>query len=162
MGQVSVCFVCLGNICRSPTAAGVMRHRLAEAGLAHAVEVDSAGTAGYHVGDLPDGRARAEARRRGVDIDDRGRQFDRSDLDRFDLVVAMDHENVADLRRLATTDEHHAKIRLLREFDAEAPPGAPVPDPYYGGDDGFAEVFDLVDAACLGLIDHLRDEHGVS
>jgi protein-tyrosine phosphatase len=162
MTQIKICFVCLGNICRSPTAAGVMRHRLSEAGLDHAVEVDSAGTAGYHIGDLPDERARAEARRRGVDIDDRGRQFGRDDLDRFDLVLAMDDANQDALRRLASTDEHHAKIRLLREFDPEAPAGAPVPDPYYGGDDGFAEVFDLVDAACLGLIDHLRDEHGLA
>lgn len=162
MGQVSVCFVCLGNICRSPTAAGVMRHLLVEEGLDHAVEVDSAGTAGYHIGELPDERARAEARRRGVDIDDLARQFRPDDFDRFDLVVAMDHDNVADLRRLAVREEHHAKVRLLREFDPAAPPGAPVPDPYYGGDDGFVEVFDLVDAACRGLIDHLRDEHGLS
>jgi protein-tyrosine phosphatase len=161
MTNVRVCFVCLGNICRSPTAAGVMRHRLAEAGLDHLVHVDSAGTAGYHVGDLPDDRARDEARRRGVDIDDLGRQFTAADLDTFDLVIAMDDDNVADLLRLARTDEHRAKVRLLRSFDADAPPGAPVPDPYYGGADGFAEVFDLVDDACRGLIDHLRQEHGL-
>jgi protein-tyrosine phosphatase len=162
MSTVRVCFVCLGNICRSPTAAGVMRHRLAEAGLDHVVEVDSAGTAGYHIGDLPDPRARAEARRRGVDIDDLGRQFAASDLDTFDLVLAMDDDNLTDLLRLAETDDHRAKIRLLRSFDADAPPGAAVPDPYYGADDGFAEVFELVDAACLGLIAHLRDEHGLA
>jgi protein-tyrosine phosphatase len=162
MSTVRVCFVCLGNICRSPTAAGVLRHRLAEAGLDHLVEVDSAGTASYHVGDLPDSRARAEARRRGIDIDDLGRQFRAADLDTFDLVLAMDDENVAALLRLAETDDHRGKVRLLRSFDPDAPPGAAVPDPYYGADDGFAEVFDLVDAACQGLIVHLRDEHDLT
>jgi protein-tyrosine phosphatase len=159
---VRVCFVCLGNICRSPTAGGVLRHQLREAGLASQVEVDSAGTGGWHVGELPDDRARAEARRRGVDIDDPARQFERDDFTRFDLVIAMDDDNAAALRRMAQGDDHHlAKIRLLRSFDPAAPPGAPVPDPYYGGPDGFAAVFDLVEAACRGLLDHLVDEHGL-
>lgn len=138
-----------------------MRRRVAEASLHDLIDIDSAGTAGYHIGELPDERARAEASKRGIDIDDRGRQFDRRDLDEFDLVVAMDDDNVAQLRRLARTDDHRAKIVLLRQFDADAAPGAAVPDPYYGGHDGFADVFDLVDAACRGLLESLRSEHGL-
>jgi protein-tyrosine phosphatase len=155
---VSLCFVCLGNICRSPTAAGVMRHRVAEAGLADRIVVDSAGMGGWHVGDLPDERARQEARRRGIDIDDPARQFDGRDFDRFDVILAMDHENVEDLMRLAHRDDHRRKIHLLRDFDPASPPGSDVPDPYYGGHDGFADVFDLVDAACAGLLEHLVSE----
>lgn len=132
-----------------------MAHLVRQHGLHHAVGVDSAGTAGYHVGDLPDPRARAEARRRGVDIDDPARQFVRSDLERFDLVLAMDHDNLAGLERLAGGGSPRARLALLRSFDPKAPPGAEVPDPYYGGEDGFARVFDLVEAACRGLLDHL-------
>lgn len=160
---VSLSFVCLGNICRSPTAAGVMRHLVAEAGLTHAVAVESAGTGGWHEGELPDDRARAEARARGVDIDDPARQFQPADFDRLDLVLAMDRENERNLLRLARRhdgdDVGGSKVRLLRSFDPAAPDGAEVPDPYYGGVDGFAEVFDLIDAACRGLLDHLITAH---
>jgi low molecular weight protein-tyrosine phosphatase len=151
-----VCFVCLGNICRSPTAEAVMRHRLAEAGLSDAIEVDSAGTGSWHVGDPPDARAAAEARARGIAMDGRARRFRPGDFERFDLVLAMDGENAAHLRRIAPDDETAARVRLLREFDPAATGDLDVPDPYYGGPDGFATVFDLVDAACLGLIEHLR------
>ena len=160
-GPVRVCFVCLGNICRSPTAAGVMRHQVRAAGLDEMIHVDSAGTAAYHVGELPDDRARAEARRRGVDIDDAAWQFRAHHFDEFDLVLAMDDENVRNLHRLSTDPDHQAKVRLLRSYDPEAPPGAPVPDPYYGSGDGFAEVFDLVDAACRGLLAALVADHGL-
>ncbi len=148
--RVEVCFVCLGNICRSPTAAGIMAHLVRQHGLHQAIGVDSAGTAGYHVGDLPDPRARAEARRRGADIDDPARQFSRADLERFDLVLAMDNDNLARLEHLAGGDPTRARLALLRSFDPAAPPGAEVPDPYYGGDDGFAEVFELVGGRLLG------------
>jgi protein-tyrosine phosphatase len=160
--MVRVCFVCLGNICRSPTAAGIMRQRVADSGLDGDIEVHSAGTAGYHIGELPDERARAEARRRGVDIDDPGQQFQGLDFDTFDLIVAMDHDNVAQLERLARTDDHHERIVLLRRYDEDAPPDAEVPDPYYGGEDGFRDVFDLIDAACRGLLDSLRTDHGLA
>jgi protein-tyrosine phosphatase len=154
---VRVCFVCLGNICRSPTAEAVMRHRVAEAGLTGTIEVESAGTGSWHVGDPPDARAAQEARARGFLMDGQAQQFRSADFARFDLVLAMDEENAAHLRRIAPDADAAAKVRLLREFD----PGAAgddlsVPDPYYGGPDGFSTVFELVDAACRGLIDHLR------
>jgi protein-tyrosine phosphatase len=152
-----VCFVCMGNICRSPTAEAVMRHRLAEAGLGDAVEVESAGTGSWHVGDPPDARAAAEARARGIAMEGVARQFRARDFDRFDLVLAMDHENARHLRRIAPDERAAAKVWLLREFDPASDGGdLAVPDPYYGGADGFATVFAQVDAACLGLIDHLR------
>jgi protein-tyrosine phosphatase len=155
---VRVLFVCLGNICRSPTAEAVMRHHVATRGLERHVDVDSAGTGAWHTGDRPDERARAEAARRGIAMDSRARQVHVGDFEHFDLIVAMDRSNLADLRDLAATDEHRSKLRLLREFDPAAAHASDleVPDPYYGGSDGFADVFDLVDAACRGLVDHLH------
>jgi protein-tyrosine phosphatase len=153
---VRICFVCLGNICRSPTAEAVMRHRIAEAGLADQVEIGSAGTGSWHVGEPPDHRAAEEARRRGVTMGGRARQFHANDFADADLVLAMDHENAEHLLRIAPDDAAAAKVRLLREFDPRSGDDLAVPDPYYGGPDGFAVVFDIVDAACLGLIEHLR------
>jgi protein-tyrosine phosphatase len=155
----SVLFVCLGNICRSPTAEGVMRAIVADAGLDDAILVDSAGTAGWHAGDPPDRRAAAEARNRGVDLTaQRGRQVTLEDFDRFDLVIAMDHENAAALRAFAIDESGRAKVRLLREFDPAATDGdLEVPDPYYDGPDGFVHVYDVIDAACRGLLAHLTD-----
>jgi protein-tyrosine phosphatase len=152
-------FVCLGNICRSPTAEGVMRSVLAEAGI-EGVTVDSAGTAGWHVGDVPDRRSVAEARSRGLDLTGlRGRQVSTADFERFDLLLAMDAENEADLRRLAPDEQARSKVALLRSFDpaATAAGDLDVPDPYYGGPDGFARVFDAIEAACRGLLDHVAD-----
>ena len=157
--SISVCFVCLGNICRSPTAEGVMKHLLARQGLDGRVLVESAGTAGYHAGELPDRRARAAARARGVSLDSRARQFTQADFDRFEYVLAMDADNLASLAELAPGDAARAKLRLLSAFDPAAAPGAPVPDPYYGGADGFERVLDLCQAACEGLLEHLRREH---
>lgn len=156
---VRLSFVCMGNICRSPTAAGVMGHHVRAAGLTEAISIESAGTGGWHTGELPDDRARAEARRRGVDIDDPARQFQAADFDRLDLVLAMDRDNERGILRLAREPADHEKVHLLRSFDPASPPGAEVPDPYYGGPDGFADVYDLVEAACLGLLDHLVDEY---
>ncbi len=153
-----VLFVCLGNICRSPTAEGVMRSLVREAGLEESIEVDSAGTGGWHVGSQPDARARAAARARGIALDGSARLLSRDDLDDFDLVIAMDRANERELRQLARSEEQRAKVRLLREFDplsaAEVAPE--VPDPYYGGPDGFDEVLDLVQAACTGLLARIR------
>jgi protein-tyrosine phosphatase len=158
---VRVVFVCLGNICRSPTAEAIMRGHLETSDLGHLVEIDSAGTGAWHVGDPPDDRARAEATRRGIDLRGRARQFHAGDFHHFDLVVAMDRTNRRDLLDLATSPDDGSKVRLLREFDPEAGDGAnlDVPDPYFGGSNGFAEVFDIVDRACQGLLEHLRDEH---
>jgi protein-tyrosine phosphatase len=160
--EVAVSFVCMGNICRSPTAEAIMRHLVREAGLEAAIAVDSAGTGDWHVGEERDRRSRAVAKLRGMPITGLARQFSRSDFDRFDLVLALDEENARDLRRLAPSDEARARIRLLREFDASAPPGAEVPDPYYGGPEGFERVFDICLAACRGLLEHLRRSYGQS
>lgn len=161
-GVISVCFVCLGNICRSPTAEGVLRHLVREAGLEERFDIDSAGTAGYHTGEAPDRRARAAGARRGIEIAGAARQFKRADFQRFDYVLAMDRANEQDLRELVPGDAVAlAKIHLLRSFDPKSPGGADVPDPYYGGDDGFDDVLDLCLAACQGFIDRLRRERRV-
>jgi protein-tyrosine phosphatase len=147
-------FVCLGNICRSPTAEGVMRHLVRDAGLEDRVVIDSAGTGGWHVGAPPDERATAAARGRGITLDGAARRVDPADFDRYDLILAADRENLAALLALAPDDEARAKVRLLREFDpASVERGElEVPDPYYGADRGFEEVLDIVDAACRGLL----------
>lgn len=151
-----ICFVCLGNICRSPTAHGVMAHLVAEAGLAHAISIESAGTGAYHVGELPDPRTRAAAKRRGFALTSRAQQFTAADLDRFDLVIAMDRANLRDVKRLAGA-RTAPTIALLRSFDATAPRDAEVPDPWYGGDAGFEEVLDQCERACAGLLAHVRE-----
>lgn len=154
-----VCFVCLGNICRSPTAEAVLRARIEAAGLGDLIAVESAGTGAWHIGEPSDRRAIQEARRRGIVMDGRARQFTAPDFARFDLVLAMDRENAADLRRIARAAGDAAKVRLLREFDPHAADGdLDVPDPYFGGADGFEDVFDMVERACVGLLDHLRAE----
>jgi protein-tyrosine phosphatase len=159
--RVRLSFVCLGNICRSPTAEGVMRSLLEREGLEHEVAVESAGTADYHTGDLPDPRSRLAAKARGLSLDSRAKQFVASDFDRLDYVLAMDAENARNLARIAPDASARAKVRLLRSFDAASPPDAPVPDPYHGGPDGFEEVLDLCVAACEGLVAHLRRKHGL-
>jgi protein-tyrosine phosphatase len=155
---VRILFVCLGNICRSPTAEGVMRHVLREEGLDDVVEVDSAGTGGWHVGSPPDERATAAARRRGVVLAGEARRFRPGDFDDWDLILAMDEDNRRDLLALAPDDDARAKVRMLREFDPASNGDADlnVPDPYYGGPDGFDHVLDLVDAATRGLVERLR------
>ena len=157
---MKILMVCLGNICRSPTAEGVMRYLVAEAGLEHAIEVDSAGTAGYHSGEPPDARARAAGRRRGIQIGGRARRVERRDFDTFDYVLAMDTSNFEDLLALAPAPLSH-KVSLLRDFDAASPRHSSVPDPYYGGDEGFDEVLDQCVAACSGLLSHIRREHAL-
>lgn len=157
--HVRILFVCLGNICRSPTAEGVMRHLLEAESLHDRVSVDSAGTGSWHVGNAPDRRARAEGTRRGVEISGASRQVQMEDFDEFDLLVAMDADNAAHLRAIAPSPEAAARVVMLRAYDPETPHGPDVPDPYYGGDDGFADVFELVEASCQGLIDELRTTH---
>jgi low molecular weight protein-tyrosine phosphatase len=151
-------FVCLGNICRSPTAEGVMRALVADAGLEDDIFIDSAGTGGWHVGSPPDRRAAAAARARGLVLEGAARQVREEDFLDFDLLVAMDNENGRELRRLAPGEEQRAKVRLLREFDPASAGAADldVPDPYYGAEGGFEEVLDLVSAACAGLLEEIR------
>lgn len=158
-------FVCLGNICRSPTAEGVMRALVADAGLQESIELDSAGTGSWHVGSPPDERAAAVARGRGTPLAGSARQVRTEDFDDFDLLLAMDSSNMRELRQQAPGVEERAKVRLLREFDpasgAHGPTSAEiadldVPDPYNGAPGGFEEVFDLVHAACEGLLERIR------
>jgi protein-tyrosine phosphatase len=154
---VRLLFVCMGNICRSPTAEGVMRALLREQGLEDRVEVDSAGTGDWHTGAPPDARATAAARSRGITLEGAARVVAPRDFDDYDLILAADRRNLRDLRAAAPRSAR-ARLQLLREFDP-ASAGAPdldVPDPYYGGDDGFEHVLDLVEAACRGLLDALR------
>lgn len=133
-----------------------MRSLLAREGMAGEVLVESAATADYHIGELPDRRSRAAAQARGLTLTSRVRQFVASDFERLDYVLAMDAENLRNLTRLAPDAAARSKIRLLRSFDPASPPDAPVPDPYHGGEDGFEEVLDLCEAACRGLLEHLR------
>ncbi len=150
-----VLFVCMGNICRSPTAEGIFRALLEEAGLATRVEVDSAGTGGWHVGRPPDERARDAALRRGIDISGlRGRQVCLADFEYYDDIIAMDHANVTALRDLAHASDHH-RIRLLMSCDSHFEDDE-VPDPYYGGANGFERVLDMIESACAGLLDEVR------
>jgi protein-tyrosine phosphatase len=161
---MKICFVCMGNICRSPTAEGIMQAKLdalAATEPPQEIELDSAGTGGWHRGEPADERARAEARRRGIELTSRARQVHAGDFAYFDLLVAMDRANHADLLDLAPDAEGRAKVRLLLEFVPGHErvglddPRLDVPDPYYGGPSGFADVFDLIDAACDGLLAHV-------
>jgi protein-tyrosine phosphatase len=149
-----VLFVCSGNICRSPTAEAVFVHRAAERGIA--VEADGAGIGGWHVGEPPDSRSAAEAAGRGVPLRGVARQVRASDFDDFDLLVAMDRTHQRDLERLAPDPEAAAKVRLLREWDPQVNGDLDVPDPYYGGPDGFRDVFDLIDRSSTALLDEIE------
>jgi protein-tyrosine phosphatase len=158
--RMRLLFVCMGNICRSPTAEAVMRAVVAREGLADVIEIDSAGTGSWHVGNPPDRRSAAAAKARGITLEGAARQVTVEDFDTYDLLLAADAENVAALRRLAPDAEAAGKIALLREFDdaAVAAGDLDVPDPYYGGPSGFEDVLDLVESACDGLLSRLRAE----
>lgn len=149
-----VLFVCMGNICRSPTAHGVFRHLVKQANLEHAIEVDSAGTHNYHPNEAPDHRSQSHALARGIDISDlRARQITNQDFERFDLILVMDWENLA-LTEHKAPSHHRQKIKRLTEFcKNESSPV--VPDPYYGGPDGFNHVLTLVEDACQGLLEYI-------
>jgi protein-tyrosine phosphatase len=152
----------MGNICRSPTAEAVLRRRFADAGLGAEVEVDSAGTGGWHVGADADARSRAVFEARGYSLTHGARKFDRSWFEHLDLVLAMDADNLADLRRLAPDDDARSAVRLFRSFDpaAVAAGELDVPDPYYGGATGFTDVLDLIEAAADGVVAFVAAELG--
>jgi protein-tyrosine phosphatase len=156
--KVKVLFVCMGNICRSPTAHGVFRHLVIEAGYADRIEIDSAGTHSYHIGEPPDARARATALDRGIDISDlRARRAEPQDFLTFDYVLAMDQENYQSLARICPRGMEN-KLMFLMDFAPELR-RREVPDPYYGGQRGFDQVFDLLEAAARGLLDDIRGRH---
>jgi len=153
-----VCFVCTGNICRSPMAESVFRARVQEAGLDALVEVDSAGTGGWHEGDGADPRTVSVLRENGYDGAHVARQFQPSWFSRLDLVIALDAGHLRALRRLAPTPEDAAKVRLLRSYDPTAGDDLDVPDPYYGGMEGFEECLEMVEAASEGLLAAVREQ----
>ena len=158
MKKISVIFICMGNICRSPTAEAVFRARVEETGLAQHILIDSAGTHDYHVGDPPDMRAQRAALQRGYDMSAlRGRQVELSDFTRFDYVLAMDRDNLAILQRLRPNNAA-GHLGLFLEF-AGRHSQREVPDPYYGGADGFERVLDMVEDAAEGLLQHIRKRY---
>ena len=154
-GMVRLCFVCMGNICRSPTAEAVMRHLVAERGWTERFAIESAGTGDWHVGEAADPRATAAGRERGYRLDQCARHFTAGSFARFDYVLAADRDNLRHLERIAPDAAARAKIHLLRDFDPSSPKGSEVPDPYYGGAEGFEHVLDVCEAACRGLLSHL-------
>jgi protein-tyrosine phosphatase len=158
-GMIRLCFVCLGNICRSPTAEGIMHDLVDGADLTHAIALDSAGTGAYHVGEQADPRSRSTAANRGVTLRSISRQFVSSDFEEFDYVLAMDKENLLNLESISESAGSTDSLFLFRSFDPESPRGADVPDPYYGGPNGFDDVFDICEAACRGLLEHIQRTH---
>lgn len=155
---IKVVFVCMGNICRSPTAEAVFRQYVERAGMAEKIEVDSAGTHDYHIGAPPDSRTQRAAQQRGFDMTDlRGRQVEAADFSRFDYVLAMDSANLAILNRLMPKDSK-IKAQLFLEY-AHHHNEREVPDPYYGGEDGFERVLDMVEDAAAGLLQHISTRH---
>ncbi|TCS36234.1 protein tyrosine phosphatase [Paucimonas lemoignei] len=153
----SILFVCMGNICRSPTAEGVFRNRVAAAGLTDIIRIDSAGTHDYHVGNAPDNRSQQFAQRRGYDLSmQRARQVQASDFSDFDYVLAMDRDNLARLQT-ACPPQHHHKLGLFMQYASNSPSDV-VPDPYYGGGSGFDRVLDYIEDASDGLLDVLRKD----
>lgn len=153
MAKIKVLFVCLGNICRSPLAEAIFKHKISKQGL-NDFEGDSCGTANYHIGDPPDSRTIRNASKNGVTINHACRQLNERDLETFDYILAMDKSNYSNIFRLANAREHASKISLMRKFDPDEGHGE-VPDPYYGGERGFQEVFDILDRSIDGFIEHL-------
>ena len=154
--KISVLFVCMGNICRSPTAEGVFRHVVKQAGMQDKVMIDSAGTHAYHIGESPDKRSQAKAKEQGVDLSkQRARKALAEDFEHFDYIIAMDRSNYEDLKRLISNQEQAQKLSLFMDY-ADNWNNTEVPDPYYGGSNGFQEVFDMVTSASEGLLEHIQ------
>ena len=152
---MKIMFVCMGNICRSPLAHAVFDHQAKALGVADDFQTESAGTISYHVGNLPDPRARAIGATRGVDVSHRARHFRAADLDDFDLILVMDRDNEKEVLKLAKTDAQRERVRLFRSFDTDTSDGDEVPDPYYGGPEGFEHVFQLIDRTTKNLLRQL-------
>lgn len=152
-----ICFVCLGNICRSPTAEGIFQNLLKERGLESNFYVDSAGTSAYHLGEAANSKSRQMANQYGIQLHSKARQFETADLEEFDLVLAMDHENFDNLEQMDLQDQYSGKLYLIREFDPN-PGTKAVPDPFYGGMQGFKDVFDILYRSCEHLLNELEKQ----
>lgn len=156
--MVKILFVCLGNICRSPMAEGVFTHLVKEAGLSDRFVIDSCGTSGHHAGEAPDPRMVRTAAKRGINISAlRARQFSVKDFEAFDLILAMDRSNLRNLEQLKRGKPVRARLQLMREYDP-TPDSPDVPDPWYGGPEGFEEVSDLLERSCARLLEEIREE----
>lgn len=158
--KIRVLFVCMGNICRSPAGEGVFADAVEKRGLADRFEIDSAGTIGYHAGELADRRMRQAAEARGYLLESRARQVVGADLEEFDVIIAMDSQNLSDLRALAKDQRQDSKLHLLSDFLSGDDFPKDVPDPYYGGLAGFETVLDMVESASVGLLAHLQKDFG--
>lgn len=156
MKKVRILFVCLGNICRSPLGAAILKKKILEKGMQSWVEVDSCGTSNYHIGDGADPRTLANARKHGVPIEHSARQLTNEDLDLFDFIFAMDRNNHKNILRLANGRDVSGKVKLMREFDPLSK-GGEVPDPYHGGEEDFQEVFDILDRSTDRFLDFLQE-----
>jgi protein-tyrosine phosphatase len=154
--KTRILFVCLGNIIRSPLAASLFEHAAHQAGVGEKYEVDSAGTGGWHAGEGPDPRMLRTASQRGFEYSHQARKIKPADLDSFDLIIAMDLENQADIEALARKASQLAKVHLLREFDAQADGDIAVPDPWYGGPTGFEDTYDIIQRSVAALLDSLQ------
>lgn len=160
--MIKILFVCLGNICRSSAAEGVMKKLVIDAGLEKQIGIDSAGILSYHQGELPDERMRKHALKRGYDLTHRSRPVRVSDFEKFDLVIGMDDQNIRDLEERTSSGEYFYKIHRMTEYCRKFNDRDNVPDPYYGGADGFELVLDLLEDACQGLLDTLVETKCVS
>lgn len=159
--MVKVLFVCLGNICRSPMAEGLFLKQVQEAGLANEIKIDSCGTGAWHAGEMPDPRMRETASRHGVNLVSRARKVEITDFRDFDYIIPMDNSNLINLQRMAThVPDIKAAIIKMRYFD-EGHENADVPDPYYGGDQGFEDVFEMLERSCAALLAFIREQHGI-
>ncbi len=156
--EIKVLFVCLGNICRSPLAEGLFREKVQARGLDHVFHIDSSGTGDYHIGELPDPRTRANAEENGLELTSRARQFHRGDYDEFTYIIPMDSSNRSNIHQLDPDGRYREKVILMRYFDPHDPE-ADVPDPYFGGKDGFQNVFTILDRSTENLLDWLINQH---
>jgi protein-tyrosine phosphatase len=155
MQKKKVLFVCLGNICRSPLAEGLFKQKVIEAGLTEYIEVDSCGTSNFHIGEQPDPRTVENALSNGLRLDHQARQFNKTDFEHFDFIIAMDSSNYNHIVDMASSSKERMKVSKMRDFD-ELDKGSNVPDPYFGGKKGFQDVYDILDRSTAALLQHIR------